>query len=79
VSRGPVGEAFGPVPFGAAAKPKPPAPKVARGPAWFRAMDKNGDGVVSAQEFVGTPALFAKIDANGDGRISVEEAEAAKR
>ena len=76
--RGPVGDSFGPVPFGAATKPKPPAPKAVRGPAWFRAMDKNGDGFVSVQEFVGPPELFAKLDANGDGRISVEEAEAAK-
>jgi Ca2+-binding EF-hand superfamily protein len=77
VNRGPVGEAFGPVPFGAAAKPKPPAPPPARGPKWFAAMDKNGDGFVSQREFVGTPELFAKLDKNGDGRISVEEAEAA--
>ncbi|VTR98491.1 probable calmodulin : Probable calmodulin OS=Planctomyces maris DSM 8797 GN=PM8797T_28919 PE=4 SV=1: EF-hand_5: EF-hand_5: EF-hand_7: EF-hand_5: EF-hand_5 [Gemmata massiliana] len=78
VSRGPAGESFGPVPFGAAPKPKPPVPPVARGPAWFRAMDKNGDGYVSAREFIGAPELFAKLDANGDGRISVEEAETAK-
>jgi Ca2+-binding EF-hand superfamily protein len=75
--RGPVGDAFGPAPFGAAAKVRP-VPVPARGPAWFRAMDRNGDGFVSAQEFVGPPELFAKLDANGDGRISVEEAEDAK-
>jgi Ca2+-binding EF-hand superfamily protein len=77
VGRGPVGDSFGPVPFGAVAKPKPPAAR-ARGPAWFRAMDKNGDGFVSAQEFIGPPELFARLDTNGDGRISVEEAEAAE-
>jgi hypothetical protein len=76
--RGPAGDAFGPVPFGAAARPAPPAAKAARGPAWFRAQDRNGDGFVSAREFVGPPELFAKLDADGDGRISVEEAEAAK-
>jgi Ca2+-binding EF-hand superfamily protein len=76
-ARGPVGESFGPVPFGRAANPKAPA-AVARGPAWFRAMDKNGDGFVSEREFVGPPELFAKLDADGDGRISVAEAEAAK-
>lgn len=76
--RGPVGDSFGPVPFGAAAKPKPPAVAAARGPAWFRAMDKNGDGFVSAREFVGPPALFAKLDANGDGRISADEAAAVE-
>jgi hypothetical protein len=41
-------------------------------------MDKNGDGFVSAQEFIGPPELFAKLDTNHDGRISVEEAEAAR-
>lgn len=78
VGRGPVGESFGPVPFGAAAKPKPPAAVAARGPKWFLAMDKNGDGFVSAREFVGSPELFARLDTNSDGRISAEEAEAAK-
>lgn len=78
VSRGPVGESFGPVPFGGAAKPKPPAKAAARGPKWFRAMDANGDGFLSAHEFVGPPELFAKLDADGDGRISAAEAEAAK-
>jgi Ca2+-binding EF-hand superfamily protein len=78
VGRGPVGDTFGPVPFGAAAKPKPPAALPARGPKWFLAMDKNGDGFVSTQEFIGPPELFAKLDANKDGRISPEEAEAAK-
>jgi Ca2+-binding EF-hand superfamily protein len=77
VGRGSGRESLGPVPFGAPAKAKPPA-AVARGPAWFRAMDRNGDGFVSPQEFVGPPELFAKLDTNGDGRISVEEAEAAK-
>ncbi|MBX9583171.1 MAG: EF-hand domain-containing protein, partial [Gemmataceae bacterium] len=78
VGRGPVGEAFGPVPFGAAGRPKPPpGPPAARGPRWFRAMDRNGDGSVSPAEFVGPPGLFDKLDAAGDGRIGPEEAEKA--
>lgn len=77
VGRGPVGDAFGPVPFGAAAKPVPPAPKAARGPAWFRALDKNGDGFVSAREFVGSPDLFDKLDADKDGLLSADEAAKA--
>jgi len=76
--RGPVGDSLGPVPFGAAGKPKLPAAPVARGPKWFVAMDKNSDGFVSSREFVGPPELFTKLDANRDGRISVEEAETAK-
>jgi Ca2+-binding EF-hand superfamily protein len=79
VGRGPVAGQFGPVPFGSAAKRKPAAvPPAARGPQWFRAMDRNGDGYISQQEFVGSPELFAKLDADGDGRISVEEAEWAE-
>jgi len=78
MGRGPVGDSFGPVPFGSATNPKLPAPPAPRGPAWFRAMDKNGDGFVSVREFVGPPGLFAKLDSDRDGRISVEEAEAAK-
>ncbi len=79
VGRGPVAASFGPVPFGSA-RPKPPAaPPAARGPRWFRAMDRNGDGYVSRLEFLGPPALFAKLDRDGDGRISPEEAERADR
>lgn len=78
VGRGAAGDAFGPVPFGSVAKPKPPAAAPARGPAWFRAMDRNGDGFVSAREFVGPPELFAKLDADGDGRISADEAAAGR-
>ncbi len=48
-----------------------------RGPAWFRKMDRNGDGDVSRREFLGAAELFRKIDTDGDGLISVEEAEKA--
>jgi hypothetical protein len=47
------------------------------GPAWFRAMDRNGDGDVSRREFLGTDADFRRIDTDGDGLISREEAERA--
>jgi Ca2+-binding EF-hand superfamily protein len=80
VSRGPVADSFGPVPFGSAPKRKAtPAPAAIRGPGWFRAMDRNGDGYVSRQEFIGPPELFTKLDTDGDGRISPEEAERAGR
>jgi Ca2+-binding EF-hand superfamily protein len=49
----------------------------ARGPVWFRRMDRNGDGDVSPREFLGTPDDFRRIDTDGDGLIDPEEAERA--
>ena len=49
-----------------------------RGPAWFRAMDRNGDGDVSRREFLGSDEEFRRLDADGDGLISAEEAERAE-
>lgn len=46
-----------------------------RGPAWFRAMDRNGDGDVSRREWIGDPALFDRYDLNRDGLLSPAEAE----
>ncbi len=47
------------------------------GPMWFRKMDRNHDGDVSLQEFLGSREAFRKLDRNGDGLISLEEAEQA--
>ncbi len=47
------------------------------GPAWFRKMDRNGDGDVSRKEFLFSDKLFRKIDTDGDGLISRNEAEKA--
>jgi len=55
-----------------------PFPSSPRGPAWFRAMDRNGDGDVSRQEFLGSDADFRRLDADGDGLISALEAERAE-
>jgi Ca2+-binding EF-hand superfamily protein len=55
----------------------PPVAEPARGPLWFRKMDRNRDGDVSRKEFLGTDEEFARIDTDGDGLISVEEAERA--
>jgi Ca2+-binding EF-hand superfamily protein len=48
-------------------------------PAWFTKMDRNGDGEVSLNEFVGPIELFRKLDRNGDGLISPDEANAAQK
>jgi Ca2+-binding EF-hand superfamily protein len=50
-------------------------PMPSRGPVWFRKMDRNADGDVSAREWLGTEEEFKKIDTDGDGLISAEEAE----
>jgi Ca2+-binding EF-hand superfamily protein len=44
------------------------------GPEWFRRMDRNQDGDVSAREFLGTKGQFTRIDANSDELLSAEEA-----
>jgi Ca2+-binding EF-hand superfamily protein len=48
----------------------------ARGPLWFRKMDRNGDGDVSREEWLGTKDDFDLADADRDGLLSSEEAEA---
>jgi len=48
-----------------------------RGPAWFRAMDRNSDGDVSRREFTGPADVFDKLDLDKDGLLSAEEAEKA--
>ncbi len=52
-----------------------PARPFAKGPLWFRKMDRNGDGDVSRKEFLFSEELFREIDTDGDGLISIEEAE----
>jgi Ca2+-binding EF-hand superfamily protein len=65
------------VPQPAARRPRPPTLDVSRAPGWFRAMDRNGDGVLSPWEFVGPPEVFRRLDLNGDGVITAEEAARA--
>ncbi len=49
------------------------------GPAWFRAMDRNGDGDVSRREFTGPSDVFDKLDLDKDGLLSPEEAANAEK
>ena len=39
----------------------------------FTQLDTNGDGSVSAEEFVNRPGRFARADSNGDGMLSTDE------
>jgi Ca2+-binding EF-hand superfamily protein len=45
-------------------------------PAWFSSMDRNNDGDLSVQEFLGSPAQFRQFDADGDQLIDSQEANA---
>jgi hypothetical protein len=40
-------------------------------------MDRNGDGDLTPEEFLGTRAQFDKLDTNHDGLIDFSEAAAA--
>ncbi|MEW4453728.1 EF-hand domain-containing protein [Bremerella sp. JC817] len=48
-------------------------PGQTQGPTWFQALDRNGDGQISAAEFPGTADKFARLDRDGDGVISLDD------
>lgn len=57
--------------------PKTLATAARHGPAWFQAMDRNGDGDVSRREFTGPTDVFTRLDHDTDGLLSPEEASRA--
>jgi Ca2+-binding EF-hand superfamily protein len=44
------------------------------GPMWFQRMDRNGDGDLTWDEFLGPRDVFDRIDRDGDGLIDAVEA-----
>ncbi|MDB5319859.1 MAG: hypothetical protein JWN40_1490 [Phycisphaerales bacterium] len=42
-------------------------------PAIIRALDLDGDGILSAEEIANAPAALKKLDRNGDGRLTADE------
>lgn len=45
------------------------------GPTWFQRMDRNSDGDLTWQEFLGPREAFSQLDRDQDGLVSVSEAE----
>jgi Ca2+-binding EF-hand superfamily protein len=43
------------------------------GPPWFFRADRNQDGDLDREEFLGTPEDFLRLDTNGDGWIDLDE------
>jgi Ca2+-binding EF-hand superfamily protein len=44
------------------------------GPIWFQRMDRNNDGDLVWNEFLGQPWIFDTLDADGDGLLDPQEA-----
>ena len=50
--------------------------RVLKGPVWYQRMDRNNDGDLSWEEFLGSRRDFDRLDVDKDGLIDLEEAEA---
>jgi Ca2+-binding EF-hand superfamily protein len=48
------------------------------GPIWFQRMDRNNDGDLTWNEFLGTREVFQGLDRDADGLIDFREAEPAR-
>ncbi|HWB11421.1 MAG TPA: hypothetical protein VG826_19480 [Pirellulales bacterium] len=48
------------------------------GPIWFQRMDRNNDGDVTWNEFLGPREVFHGLDRDGDGLVDPQEAEKAR-
>lgn len=48
--------------------------RAAVGPIWFQRMDRNNDGDLTWNEFLGPREVFHRIDTDGDGLIDPQEA-----
>lgn len=66
-------------PVAPGAGPVVKAPAGAKAPGFIRQFDKNGDGAVTKDEFVGDEKVFTKRDANGDGTITADEMAAFRQ
>ncbi|MBS0264191.1 MAG: EF-hand domain-containing protein [Planctomycetes bacterium] len=53
-------------------------PQPATGPIWFQRMDRNQDGDLTWNEFLGPREAFHRIDTDGDGLIDPQEAGAVE-
>ena len=50
--------------------------RVAQGPVWYQRMDRNNDGDLTWEEFLGSRRDFDRLDVDKDGLIGLKEAEA---
>jgi Ca2+-binding EF-hand superfamily protein len=50
--------------------------RVSQGPIWYQRMDRNNDGDLAWEEFLGSRRDFDRLDIDKDGLVDLKEAEA---